>query len=156
MSVTSLKEGTNMDRRSLERPLTVVTGIVSLSIMWQAVRFCQGLAPVPWLDAPKAMQSPLELIFLPFYYLSGIGFWMAMGVLAAMVGKVLARAVAVGVQQTSADIKAAFAEEARLAQIESNRETRRELRRKLSRERTGGSGTGAFILGTIVGAIFFR
>lgn len=145
-----------MTRTSFEKPIRFGFWFLGLAVAWQAVRFCQGYAPIPGLAEPHF--DPLHIMSIlpfPFYYIAGIGLWLSAAILTMFVGQIVARLVVVGGQQLRVEMRESWAEEQRLARIESDRAKRRELRRKLRTEKSGGDTVGALVIGAIIGAFFF-
>ncbi|MBP8275314.1 MAG: hypothetical protein KAX55_00275 [Propionivibrio sp.] len=145
-----------MTRSSLEMPVRFGFVVLGLAIAWQAVRFCQGQAPIPFLVRPSFDSLPLMSIFLsPLYYIAGIGLWLSAATLTLIVGQIISRWIAVGGKQLCVEIRESLAEEQRLARIESHRAKRRELRNKMRADKSGGDTVGALIIGALIGTLFF-
>lgn len=143
-------------RPSLEKPIALVFTLLAFWVCWQAVRFCQGNAPVPGLEEPVFDVTNLLQVFgSAYYYIIGIAVWLSAGGLIMFAGQILSRWVAVGSQQLLVDMRQSWAEEQRLAKIATAQRKRREIRRKLRKEKVSGNTTGAFIVGTILGVFFF-
>lgn len=144
-----------MDRAKLQRPLEITFWLLGVYIAWQAVNFCHGESQIPFLAKPVMGSSIFSALLLPLYYVQGIVLWVAAGSMVMLLGMGAARIIAVGYHQFRIEIRESWAEEQRLAQIERCRQKRRELRQKLKQEKQGSSATGTFIIGAIIGSLFF-
>lgn len=146
-----------MDRTKLELPTKFAFFVIGLFVMWQAVRFCQGLVPnfldtvgLSEVDLPPFSIWNINLYIA--YYICGIGAWLVLGTFIMILGDHLARIVAVGYTQYSTEQEASNKENRRLNEIEYRRAKRRELKRKLREKDITASGV---ILGVIIGSFFF-
>ena len=144
-----------LTRTNLQKPIEFVFWLLGLVVAWQAVRFCQGLAPIPLLDKPVSDYSFAWLIQTPLYYIVGAMAWLTAALFIMFVGKIIARIAAVGFRQFVLEAKASWVAEQELARTEADRQKRRELRRKLRQEKSEGDAAIAFIIGSFVGAFFF-
>ncbi|KWF37426.1 hypothetical protein WT56_34365 [Burkholderia pseudomultivorans] len=138
----------------------------TLTLLWQAVRFCKGEVGTPIVDqfltfadrlfpaVPNGDPSTVLVVFgmlgNVFYYLFGIAAWVILAALASRGSEAIARIVAVGFRQYFAEVAAAWARDARRARIMSERERRLERRRLRDEPRSGGAFSAA-ALGTLFG-----
>lgn len=66
-----------MTQTWLEKPLRLGFCLLGIAVAWQAVRFCQGNAPIPGLVEPHF--DPLHIMSIlpfPLYYIAGVGLWL--------------------------------------------------------------------------------
>jgi len=145
-----------VDRTKLEMPIRFAFFIIGLFVMWQAVRFCQGLVP-NFLVALGLLDigNSSSLIWKIDYYLLGITSWLILASFIMIMGRSLARIVAVGYTQYSIEQEASNKENRRLEEIEYRRARRRELKRKLRESKDGGITATGLIVGAIIGSLFF-
>lgn len=162
------------NRKMLARTIGIVGLLAAMVAMWQSVRFCQGEIWSPlvlagnyfsaqfvggeWLAPNTGDATGLMWLgrayCVALYYLFGVAGWMMVAVLVQGAFRTAERIVDVGYAQYRQECAAAQEEDARLAKINASRERRREARRR--RDAAKGSGVGAFIVGLVVGSIFFK
>lgn len=156
--------------------IRIVGWIVRLVIMWQAVRFCQGLIGAPGFDQvifeinkvfgrgigplpiPKT-ETVVELIFaylnMLAYYMGGISTWFFICAVVSSLFSAIARIVEVGFKPYLAECKEAREDARRLEKIAVARERRQELRRKRieAQQPKSSLGFGALLIGIVIGKI---
>ncbi|MDK0996904.1 hypothetical protein ACO2TQ_35745 [Burkholderia sp. OKR4-1] len=153
-------------RRYVAAAVHVTGCAVALTLLWQAVRFCKGRVGAPLVDQaiaiadllfpslPNGDPSPVAPVLgwlgQAFYYLYGVAAWVMIAFLASRCLYVIARVIAVGLQQYCAEVAAARAEDARRERVTSARSRRLELRKRRDEPRTGGALSAAAI-GTLFG-----
>ncbi|MDH0342076.1 hypothetical protein [Chromobacterium haemolyticum] len=151
---------------------TVTAKIIRFSIvviasvtLLQAARFCFGEIGSPIIalfeaaygpsNKMTASSSPLASLFSwigqVYYYLAGIGGWVAPACLVVAIGSAIARIVEVGLKQYMAECKAAQDESQRLAKLEKRRAEREARKTQKSKP---GFGFGTLLLGIIIGKMF--
>lgn len=161
-----------MKRETAANLVRLAGGIIALAVMWQAVRFCQGLIGAPLLDLfselwreASGQQADAEPLFSPFgnlfamggHYLGGIAHWVGLGGLVLALSLTCERIVEVGWAQYRAEQR----EDAKLARQAAERQAlkdrRRELRRKVIERREPSKSSfsfGSFLLGLMIGSFF--
>lgn len=161
-------------REILARSIGIGGVLAAIVAIWQFVRFCQGEMWSPlvlagnyfavqfgggeWLVPNTGNATGLmwmeRAYCVVLFYLFGLAGWMLVAVLVLVTSQTAKRIVEVGYAQYRLERAAAQEESARLAKINASRERRREARRR--RDAAKGSGVGAFVLGLVVGTIFFK
>ncbi len=144
-----------MNRTKLQTPIELFFWLLGVAVAWQAVRFCQGLAPIPFLDKPVPGGLLAWIVQVPIYYMVGVMIWLTAALFVMYGGRAIARIVAVGHNRFAVEFKTSWEEDRRIAQMYSDRKKRREMRRKLRQEKSGGGSGTALIIGAILGGIFF-
>lgn len=87
----------NINRSFLKKTINLIAITLGATVMFQAVRFCQGLAPFPLrlFDAPVRTDAWMY-IEVPIYYLLGITLWVFVGFLIIYAGIMITRITTVG------------------------------------------------------------
>lgn len=161
-----------MKRETAARLVSLAGGIIALAVMWQAVRFCQGLIGAPILDLfnelwreAKGQQADAQPLFSPLgdlfamgaHYFGGIAHWVGLGGLVLALTVPCERIVEVGWSQYRAEQREANELARQAAQRQALKDRRRELRRKvLERQepRKSSFSFGSFLLGLMIGSFF--
>lgn len=143
-----------MKKERLEQLIAWTFLCAGLYVIWQVVPYFRGEFDIPGFEIPA--QYSWEAIGAFYrHYVLGPAALIVLGAFVITIGRFIARICAVGWKQFISEAKYAWQEEQRIAKIESNRRKRREIRRKRDQDNASGNATGSFIVGAIIGSLFF-